>query len=87
MDTIENTPKASGPMFGLKYEHRRYRCTVCGHETTIGTNHTDSCLNHCTECSWKAEGFGPGVRMFGTVHRRFVCIENSTVENSSASGG
>ena len=63
------------PKFGLKYEHRPYRCTVCGNQTTIGTNHTASCLSHCTSCSWKSIGFGDGVRINGTIHRTHVCIE------------
>jgi hypothetical protein len=60
------------PEFGLKYDYRPYKCTVCGYETMIGTNHTDSCMNYCRNCSWKSEGFGPGVRMFGALHRTFV---------------
>lgn len=65
----------NAPKFGFKHSQRRYRCTVCGHETWIGTNHTDKCWNHCTNCSWKGEGFGPGARMFGTMHREHLCIE------------
>jgi len=58
-----------------KYDHRLYRCTVCGNQTTIGTNHTGPCMSHCKSCSWKSTGFGPGVRINGTIHRNHVCIE------------
>jgi len=49
--------------FGLKHAWRLYQCTVCDTETRIGTNHTSSCYNHCKGCSWKSDGFGPGMRM------------------------
>ncbi len=66
--------------FGLKYEHRLYKCTLCGHETRIGTNHTSSCYNYCKGCSWKSVAFGPGMRMFGSVLRKFACAEVTVVK-------
>lgn len=59
----------------VKVERRPHVCTVCGAEQQISTNHREGCFAHCNGCSWKAEGFGPGVRMFGTVHRFFRCTE------------
>lgn len=55
-------PKAANT-FGLKYEHRLYRCTLCGTESLVGTNHTSTCYNDCKGCSWKSHGFGPGLRL------------------------
>lgn len=43
-------------------------------EPKFGLKHSQR-RYRCTVCSWKGEGFGPGVGMFGTVHREHVCIE------------
>jgi predicted nucleic acid-binding Zn ribbon protein len=62
------------PKFGLKMKYRNYECTVCGNTQMIQTNHTDKCYDHCSDCSWKSQGFGPGILMFGTFHRLFKFI-------------
>ena len=36
-----------------KVRYRAYRCTVCGHEQKIQTNHDGTCLDYCKGCSWK----------------------------------
>ena len=64
--------------FGLKHTYRPYRCTVCGHEQEIGTNHTGACSDICKGCSWKGEGFGAGHKipaLGGNTYRRFEFIE------------
>lgn len=59
-----------------KASHKTYKCRNCGHEKSIQTNHWSSCMNHCPSCSWKPSwGEHPGVRMFGTMHRPFDCLE------------
>jgi DNA-directed RNA polymerase subunit RPC12/RpoP len=35
----------------LKYKYRHYKCSVCGHEMEIKTNHEEFVLNHCPGCS------------------------------------
>lgn len=45
--------------WGMKLAYRPYKCTVCGHEEEIQTNHTGTVSNYCKGCSWKPS-FGPG---------------------------
>lgn len=40
------------PVFGLKVAYRPYKCTACGHEDSVSTNHTDLCYSFCNNCSW-----------------------------------
>jgi hypothetical protein len=55
-----------------KVEHKPYRCTLCGHEQDISTNHYGNVYSQCKGCSWKSEGFGPGQRIGpGPIHREF----------------
>lgn len=35
------------------YSVKRYRCTRCGYERCIGTNHWGECYPTCPHCSWK----------------------------------
>jgi hypothetical protein len=35
-------------------KYRVYKCTACGKEKDICTNHTGSCIDYCPNCSWKA---------------------------------
>jgi len=49
-----------------KYSMKRYRCTTCGHESLIGTNHWGECYPRCTACGWK------NPMMMGMVHE---CLE------------
>ena len=69
------------PEFGLPRQPRRYRCTNCGNEQQITTNHTDVCFDHCRECSWKGTwGNNPGAIMFGTWYRPFEYLDEITEE-------
>jgi hypothetical protein len=43
--------KTEKPTTG-KYSHKKYRCTRCGHESMIGTNHWGPCYPFCKGCSW-----------------------------------
>lgn len=47
------------PIFGLMVRYRPYRCTVCGFEMDLSTNHTGSCSAICPGCSWMPS-FGEG---------------------------
>ena len=49
-----------------KYTHKKYKCTSCGHESMIGTNHYGECYPRCINCGWKHP------RELGQVH---VCLE------------
>ena len=71
--------------YGLKREARPYKCDVCGHTDMVSTNHTAKILNHCKNCSWKGEGYGPGVHMFGTLHRThsYTGVEEPVKEAAS----
>jgi len=75
--TESETPTPEGT-FGLKYDWRLYACTLCGTERRIGTNHTSTCYDDCKGCSWKSDGFGPGMRMSGRIMRlhRYVGDKN-----------
>ncbi len=33
---------------------KNYKCTACGHNKKIKTNHTGTVVDHCPKCSWKA---------------------------------
>lgn len=67
----------------MKYKLRPYRCTVCGHEKEIKTNHEVSCFNHCEGCSWKGEGFGPAISIpaiGARNYRRFEFIQEEETD-------
>ena len=53
------------PEFGLNRDLRPYRCTFCGHEEKLSTNHTSLIYSiYCKSCSWK------GMRdEFGDYHQ------------------
>ena len=36
-----------------KHSQKRYKCTRCGHERLLGTNHWGECYPTCPGCSWK----------------------------------
>ncbi|MBF0553228.1 MAG: hypothetical protein HQK96_01580 [Nitrospirae bacterium] len=36
-----------------KYSMKKYRCTSCGHESMIGTNHYGQIYPRCKNCGWK----------------------------------
>ena len=59
-----------------RVQWKDYRCGVCGNVQSFSTNHYGQILGHCDSCSWKSEGYGPGVRMFGTVHRNFYWVND-----------
>lgn len=69
-------------------ELRNYRCSCCGHEKKISTNHKTSCWSYCEDCSWKGLYFDPinqSSYLFGCVHRRFDYlseIQTERMENS-----
>ena len=64
-------------------EWKDYRCTLCGNVESISTSHYGTVYAHCHGCSWKSEGFGPGIRMFGTVHRVFEIADPALREKLS----
>lgn len=66
-------------VYGLERKPRTYKCTVCSARKLITTNHEGTCLDHCVECSWKSIGFGPGVQMFGTWHRLFEFVKETSL--------
>ena len=49
-----------------KSSRKRYRCTECGHESLIDTNHWGECYPRCTKCAWKHPA------QIGQVHE---CLE------------
>lgn len=70
------------PEFGLPRESRLYRCTVCGHQKKITTNHTDSCADYCNDCSWKPSA-GPSysIPALGSqTYRLFVYVQPEAIE-------
>ena len=36
-----------------KYSIKKYKCSRCGREEQIGTNHWGACYPRCKGCSWK----------------------------------
>lgn len=60
----------STPVFGLVKRYRAYKCTACGHEQEVQTDHTNKALAVCQHCSWMASKYD-GVTLFGTAHRWF----------------
>ena len=36
-----------------KFTQKKYRCTECGHESMMGTNHWGECYPRCKKCGWK----------------------------------
>ena len=48
-----------------KITDKRYKCTSCGHEHTLSTNHYGETYGCCPSCGWKHR-LGPG---------RHVCLE------------
>jgi len=58
-----------------KVSTKLYKCSACGKEQLINTNHNGRCMDHCKGCSWQAMAF-PGVQMFGTWHRVFDHIKD-----------
>lgn len=61
------------PVMGLYARPRAYRCTNCGTDQQISTNHTGPCFDFCRGCSW-APSFGMGAPMFGRTYRAFVFV-------------
>ena len=33
-----------------KYSHKLYKCSECGHESSLGTNHWGECYPRCPKC-------------------------------------
>ena len=50
------------------YSEKLYRCTLCGHEYLLGTNHWGECYPKCKNCGWKRP------MEMGQVH---VCLETA----------
>lgn len=57
------------PHYGLKVKPREYECTVCGHQQSISSNHTDVCFDRCGGCSWKS-AYKEGVYHFAAGTNR-----------------
>lgn len=65
------------PVFGLMIRYRPYKCTACGHESNISTNHTDVCYDYCTKCSWMCSKY-PAM-IFGTHYYRAFAYNGGPV--------
>ena len=58
VQVLGNTQTLGGPMTETKpttgkHTYKLYRCTECGHESKIGTNHWGKCSPRCPQCGWK----------------------------------
>jgi DNA-directed RNA polymerase subunit RPC12/RpoP len=62
-----------------KVSNKVYKCSTCGHERIEKTDHTENCLIHCNNCSWKGLSFGHGIRIEGLIHRKFTFIKVYTI--------
>lgn len=64
----------------MKVTWKIYKCRACGHEQMISTNHRGSCVDFCTECSWKMNYCAPEncVPMFGRMYRPFDYVKEAT---------
>ncbi len=70
------------PRFGLKHRNRLYKCRNCGHKQKIGTNHTDSCIDYCHECSWKPSFGEFSVPFNGRTYRPFDYVGSKRLEET-----
>jgi hypothetical protein len=65
---------SSESKFGLPHGYRPYRCTCCGHEKKIGTNHTDRCADYCHGCSWKVSAYPIAMIVADRAYRMFEYV-------------
>lgn len=49
-----------------RISYKKYKCTTCGHVSSIQTNHYGECYPRCKKCGWK-HPFEMG--------QRHVCLE------------
>ena len=67
----------------MRVEHRLYKCTACGHEKMISTNHQGECLDYCERCSWKAN-YAPSYLTPTHAHCRAFEYVNKETEGDQA---
>lgn len=70
---------AETAQFGLPYGYRPYKCLTCGHQKSIGTNHTDVCFDHCPGCSWRG-GMHPEGGVYHPSHTRAFQFDPSQTD-------
>lgn len=73
-EIMENDIPEKRNQFGLRVTYRPYKCTNCGHEQEIQTNHTGECMDYCKGCSWMpSQGKGYKIpALGGHTYRKFV---------------
>lgn len=66
----------------MKVAYRPYRCSACGHEKSIQTNHEGRCADWCPGCSWKVGAHEIAMNYGGRAYRWFdfapICDEGCT---------
>ena len=73
-------------MTTLPAAYRNFKCKNCGTVKLIQTNHEDSCIDYCPECSWKPS-FGKAenaIPFNGRTYRPFTFTTEALTKKAEA---